>query len=146
MHENIRHCGTHKARSTWIKAPLLHSAGITTPPMTTAPGGICLDCAKPLLRDPYGQCLVCERGVHLAYLAEKLDPALLYEEDPYIACARCFTEAFDEVTAFRFLDPHRQVLMLDTEEAWGSSTNQDVFHDYVLPVIATQPEVHRLDR
>eukprot|EP00959_Pyramimonas_sp_CCMP1952_P022326 469952-Pyramimonas_sp.AAC.2 len=83
MHENIRHCGTHKARSAWIRAPLLHSAGITMPPMTTAPGGLCLDCVKPLLRDPYGQCLACERGVHLACLAEKLDPTLLFEEDPY---------------------------------------------------------------
>eukprot|EP00959_Pyramimonas_sp_CCMP1952_P078143 1633601-Pyramimonas_sp.AAC.1 len=71
---------------------------------------------------------------------------MLFENDPYIACAHCFTEAFDEVTAFRVLDPHRQMLMLDTEEAWGSSTNQDVFHDYVLTAIANQQDVHRLDR
>eukprot|EP00976_Prorocentrum_cordatum_P046990 949150-Prorocentrum_minimum.AAC.1 len=58
--------------------------------------GVCLDCARALDREPYGQCLVCERGYHLACLAEKLDASQIFEEDPYVFCARCYTEAYDE--------------------------------------------------
>ena len=94
----------------------------------------------------YGQCLVCERGFHLACLAEKLDPSQIFEEDPYVFCARCFTEAYDEVTAIRLLDPNRQVLMLDSEETWGASSNQDVFYNHVLLAVAAQLEVQHLDR
>eukprot|EP00976_Prorocentrum_cordatum_P072783 1180845-Prorocentrum_minimum.AAC.2 len=36
--------------------------------------------------------------------------------------------------------------MLDSEEAWGASNNQDVFFNHVLPAIATQPEVQHLDK
>eukprot|EP00959_Pyramimonas_sp_CCMP1952_P455261 9471291-Pyramimonas_sp.AAC.2 len=36
--------------------------------------------------------------------------------------------------------------MLDSEEAWGASDNQDVFFNHVLPAIATQPEVQHLDK
>ena len=67
--ENIRHCGKHSARSAWVRGPLLFASGVTTPPVTTAPGGLCLDCGGTIGRDPYGQCLVCERGFHLACLA-----------------------------------------------------------------------------
>eukprot|EP00959_Pyramimonas_sp_CCMP1952_P419364 8783998-Pyramimonas_sp.AAC.1 len=145
-HENISHCGKHSSRSAWVRGPLLFASGVTTPPVTTAPGGICLDCGMALGQDPYGQCLVCERGFHLACLAEKLDPAQIFEVDPYIFCVRCFTEAYDEVTAIRVLDPHRRVLLLDSEEAWGSSDDQDVFFNYALPALAAQPEVQHLDK
>ena len=80
-----------------------------------------MGCGLVLGREPFGLCLVCERGFHLACLAEKLDPSQLFEEVPYVFCARCYTEAYDEVTAIRVLDPHRKVLMLDSEEAWGAS-------------------------
>ena len=145
-YDNIRHCGTHKARSPWVRAPLLFASNVSTPPVTSAPGGICLDCVGPIGREPYGQCLVCERGVHLVCLAEMLDPALQFVGDPYIFCARCYTEAYDEVTAFRVLDPNRSVLLLNTEASWGASDNQDVFFSYVLPAIASQPDVHHLDK
>eukprot|EP00976_Prorocentrum_cordatum_P047702 963576-Prorocentrum_minimum.AAC.1 len=36
--------------------------------------------------------------------------------------------------------------MLDSEETWGASSNQDVFFNHVLPAIATQPEVQHLDK
>eukprot|EP00959_Pyramimonas_sp_CCMP1952_P002073 42674-Pyramimonas_sp.AAC.1 len=64
-----------------------------------------------------------EGAFHLACLAEKLDPAQIFEVDPHVFCVRCFTEAYDEVTAIRVLDPHRRVLLLDSEEAWGASDN-----------------------
>eukprot|EP00959_Pyramimonas_sp_CCMP1952_P196897 4116769-Pyramimonas_sp.AAC.1 len=38
--ENIRHCGKHSARSAWVRGLLLFSSGVSTPPVTTAPGGI----------------------------------------------------------------------------------------------------------
>eukprot|EP00959_Pyramimonas_sp_CCMP1952_P358678 7510332-Pyramimonas_sp.AAC.1 len=44
------------------------------------------------------------------------------------------------------LDPHRCVLLLDSEEAWGSSDNQDVFLNYALPALAAQPDVQHLDK
>eukprot|EP00959_Pyramimonas_sp_CCMP1952_P156107 3264978-Pyramimonas_sp.AAC.1 len=46
-------------------------------------------------------------------LAEMLDPTQQFADDPYTFCARCFTEAYDEVTAFRVLDPHRHALLLN---------------------------------
>ena len=84
--------------------------------------------------------------MHLACLAEMLDPSQQFADDPYIFCARCFTEAYDEVTAFRVLDPNRHALLLNTEASWGTSDNQDVFFNYVLPAIASQPDVHHLDK
>eukprot|EP00976_Prorocentrum_cordatum_P026894 546455-Prorocentrum_minimum.AAC.1 len=47
-YDNIRHCGTHKARSPWVRAPLLFASNVSTPPLTSAPGGICLDCVGPI--------------------------------------------------------------------------------------------------
>ena len=144
--DNIRHCGKHSARSAWVRGPLLFATGVTTPPLTTAPGGQCLDCGGVLGREPYGQCLVCERGFHLACLAEKLDPAQIFELDPYVFCVRCFTEAYDEVTAIRVLDPPRRVLILDSEEAWGDSENQDVFLNHALPALSAQHTIQVLDK
>eukprot|EP00976_Prorocentrum_cordatum_P096722 1190681-Prorocentrum_minimum.AAC.2 len=36
--------------------------------------------------------------------------------------------------------------MLDSEEAWGASDNQDVFLNHVLPALAAQPDVQHLDK
>ena len=141
VHHNTFKCAQHLARSSWMRTGAHFNSASLTFQGSTPPGGDCVWCGCRLEREPFTQCAVCERGVHLQCLAEALDPTACRDRDPHIFCARCVTETYDEFCAFRALDPEREVVVLDRPCVWDEESNVDVYHDHCHPSLVAQPGV-----
>ena len=134
---NLRRCRAHLPQSPWLRVLALSVAREVRPQAVTPVGPDCLWCGE-VLRRAEGHCFTCQRGIHYDCLASGLDPQGEQDPDPMVFCARCATEAYDELLAYRALDPAAPAIVVDRPLVWDDLSNQDVYTAYARPSFRQQ--------